>query len=84
MLTRKTGTQLKMHYITIEDLVPADNLYRKIDGIIDFSFIYDEVKHLYSTNTGRPSADPVVLVKYLLIGFIDGISSERRIEQEFR
>ena len=84
MLTRKTGTQLKVHYITIEDLVPLDNLYRKIDKLIDFSFIYDEVNHLYSPNIGRPSTDPVVLVKYLLIGFIDGIPSERRIEQEIQ
>jgi transposase len=82
MLTRKNGVQLKMHCVTIEDLVPTDNLFRKIDGLIDFSFIHDEVKHLYSLAFGRPSVDPVVLVKYLLIGFIDGIPSERRLEQK--
>ena len=82
MITQTNGTQIKVHCITIEDLVPKDNLFRKIDGIIDFSFIYDEVKHLYSATMGRPGVDPVVLVKYLLVGFIDGIPSERRLEQK--
>ena len=84
MMTRKNGMQLKVHCITIEDLVPADSLFRKIDELIDFSFIHDEVKHLYSAKMGRPSIDPVVLVKYLLIGFLEGISSERKLEQKIR
>ena len=84
MMTRKKGTQLKIHYITIEDLVPADSLFRKIDKLIDFSFIYGMVKHLYDSNKGRPSIDPVVLVKFLLIGFLEGITSERRIERKIK
>jgi len=84
MLTRSNGTQIKVHYITIEDLVPSGHLLRQIEYLIDFSFIYDEVKNLYSINFGRPGIDPVVLVKYLLIGFLYGIESERRIEQEIQ
>jgi transposase len=81
MMTRKDGFQLEMYGYTIEDLVPADNLFRKINDLVDFSFIYDEVSHLYS-EYGRPSIDPVVIVKYLLIGFLKGIASERQVEEE--
>ena len=84
MLTRNSGMQLKIHFVTIEDLVPAGHLLRQIDEIIDFPFIYDQVQHLYSLNSGRPGIAPVIWVKYLLIGFLYGIPSERRIEQEIQ
>ena len=61
-----------------------DHLLRKVNDIIDFSFIYDEVENLYCSNNGRPSIDPVILVKYLLIGFLYGINSERRISEEIQ
>ncbi len=66
----------------MEDLVPKNYFLRKVDAGIDFGFIYEKVRDLYSSNNGGPSIDPVVLVKYLLIGLIYGIESERRIEQE--
>ena len=56
---------------------------RDLDRLVDFSFIYEKVESLYS-NTGRPSIDPVVLVKMLLIGYLYGIDSERKLEQEIR
>ena len=83
MLTRRENMQLKLHSVTLEDLVPKDDILRKIDGVVDFSFIYAAVGDLYST-IGRPSIDPVVLVKYLLLGYLEGIESERRIEQEIQ
>jgi len=52
--------------------------------LVDFSFIYEETKEFYCYNNGRPSIDPVILVKYLLIGFLYGIESERRLEQEIQ
>jgi len=64
--------------------VPKDHFLRKLVAIINFSFIYDFVRKLYCENNGRPGIDPVVLVKYLLIGFLYGIESERRIEQEIK
>ena len=45
--------------------------------MLDLSFVYEETARLYS----RPPIDPVVLVKYLLVGFLYGIPSERQIEQ---
>lgn len=53
--------------VTLDELVPQDYLVRKIDAAIDFSFIYDLVKDLYSEDKGRPSIDPVVLIKIPLI-----------------
>ncbi len=55
-----------------------------MEAAVDFSFIYDEVRNLYCPDNGRPGIDPVVLVKYLLVGYLYGIESERRIEQEIQ
>jgi transposase len=84
MLTERDGVQLKLHSITIEDLVPENHFLRKLETVVDFSFIYDEVRELYCPDNGRPSIDPVMLVKYLLVGYLYGIESERRIEQEIQ
>lgn len=84
MLTRRENPQLKLHCVTIEDLVPQDHFLRKLEERVDFSFIYDEVKELYCENNGRPGIDPIMLVKYLLVGYLYGIESERRIEQEIQ
>ncbi len=48
---------------------------------MDFRFIYDKVEHLYA-EIGRPGVDPVVLFKMLLVGYLYGIPSERRLEEE--
>ena len=86
MMTENHGTQLKLMSpnITIEDFVPQNHLLRKIEAAVDFSFIYDEMRKYYCTNNGRPSTDPVQLVKYLLIGFLYNINSEREIEVEIQ
>jgi len=84
MLTQRENIQMKLHAIMLEDIVPKDHFLRKLDAAVDFSFIYDEVRGLYCENNGRPSVDPVMLVKYLLIGYLYGIDSERRIEQEIQ
>lgn len=73
--------QLKIHMVTIEDLMPQDHFLRKLEKVLDLSFVYEETRHLYSQKYGRPPIDPVVLVKYLLVGFLYGIPSERQIEK---
>ena len=73
--------QLKYHIVTIEDLVPAEHFLRKLEAALDLSFVYEETAHLYSQRYGRLPIDPVVIVKYLLIGFLYGIPSERQIEE---
>ena len=73
--------QLKYHIVTIEDLVPENHLLRKLEKLLDLSFVYEETAHLYSGRYGRPPIDPVVMVKYLLVGFLYVIPSERQIEE---
>lgn len=78
MLTMNKNFQNEFLLLTLEDIVPQNSIYRKIDKYIDFDFIYDEVKPLYCDNNGRPSIDPVVLFKLIFIQTIDGIKSLRK------
>lgn len=63
VITINKNMQSEILMTTMEEIVPEDSLFRKIDKYIDFTFIYDEVKDLYCENNGRPSIDPVVLFK---------------------
>ncbi len=84
MFKRKTTNQSELEFVSIETLVPKDHLLRKIDRHIDFGFIYDKVEHLYCKDNGRPPVDPVMLFRMLLIGYLYGVRSERRLEQEIK
>ena len=61
------------HSIWLEDLVPKDHLLRKIDVAVDFDKIYEMVEELYCEDNGRPSIDPVVLIKMVLIQHLYGL-----------
>ena len=78
MLSKIENFQSEIILYTLEDLVPEDSLFRKIDKYIDFTFIYDKVKDLYCEDNGRPSIDPVVLFKLVFIQAIDGLKSMRK------
>lgn len=84
MLRSEKEKQTSFEFVRIDDLVPQDHLLRKIDRFIDFSFILDKVRPLYSEDNGRPSIDPVVLFKMIFLGYLYGIRSERRLEQEIQ
>ena len=81
MMDREHGAQQKMLCVTMESLMPEKHFLRDLDRLVDFSFVYDKVAELYS-NTGRRSIDPVVIVKMMLLGYLYGIDSERRLEQD--
>ena len=68
--------------VRLEDLVPKDHLLRKIDAAVDFDKLYGMVEDLYSEDNGRPSIDPVVLVKMVLIQHLYGLPSLRRTASE--
>ncbi len=74
--TEKVRKQVQM--FSIDDLVPQDHLLRIIDKAIDWSFIYDLVRDKYSPDNGRPSIDPVTLIKIPLIQYLYGIKSMRQ------
>lgn len=71
----------QIEIIALDQLVPHDHLVRKIEEAIDFSFIYPLVENLYSP-FGRPSIDPVVLIKMTLIQYVFGIRSMRQTIKE--
>lgn len=73
-------TQVQM--ISIDHLVPEDHLLRKIDKYIDFTFIYDLVEDRYSAETGRPSIDPITLIRIPIIQYMYGIRSMRQTIKE--
>ena len=76
----KTIDQIQM--VSIEQLVPQDHILRKIDAAIDFDFIYDLVEERYCPDNGRPSIDPVVLIKIAVIQYMFGIKSMRQTIKE--
>ena len=83
-MTQRKTFQPQTCYVSIEDLVPQEHFLRKLASEIDFSFIYDETKELHRQNPTIPEIDPVVVVKFLLIGYLYNLESERRIEQEIQ
>ena len=78
MISINNNIQSEILMTTMEELVPEDSLFRKIDKYIDFTFIYDLVKDKYCEDNGRPSVDPVVLFKLVFIQTIDGLKSMRQ------
>lgn len=82
MYTERKSKQNKLEMVILEELVPQEHLLRKIDAVIDFSFINKLCKPYYSENNGRPAIEPEVLFRMLFIGYLYGIRSERRLLQE--
>ena len=80
MMGRQSG-QMSMIILDLSELIPENHLLRKINQMISFDFIYDLVAPYYPTN-GRPSVDPVSMFKMLLVGYLYGVKSERRLVQE--
>ena len=76
----KKREQIQM--FCMDDLVPQDHLLRLIDRAIDWSFIYDLVIDKYSIDNGRPSMDPVMLIKIPFIQYLYGIRSMRQTVKE--
>lgn len=83
MMTRESDDKrTQIVYFCIDDLVPEDHLLRLIDRALDWSFIYDLVKEKYSADEGRPSMDPVTLIKMPIIQYLYGIRSMRQTIKE--
>jgi transposase len=79
-----TNTQASMfHYTSVERLVPADDPLRAIEAVIDWEIIRDKLAPFYSEG-GRPSIPPEQLIKAMLIGYLYGITSERRLMREIQ
>jgi transposase len=84
MMGRLTGGQGQLFYeFHVDDVVPADHLVRRIDALLDLGWIHQELAPFYS-HTGRPSIDPELMIRMLLVGYVFAIRSERRICAEVR
>jgi transposase len=64
--------------LSLEELIPKENFYRRLDRKLDVSFIRDLVKDCYASS-GRRSVDPVVFFRLQLVMFFENIRSERRL-----
>lgn len=72
----------QLQVFCMDDMVPKDHLLRIIDKAIDWNFIYDLVADKYSSDNGRPSMDPVMLIKIPFIQYLYGIKSMRQTVKE--
>lgn len=82
MMGRLSGAQVQLFYaFRLEDRVPASHLLRQIDAVLDLGDLHRLLAPFYS-HTGRPSIDPELMMRMLIIGYCFGIRSERRLCEE--
>jgi transposase len=82
MMGRHDGNQGQLFYsFCLEEMVPADHLVREIAGALDVSWVHGELEPYYSS-LGRPSIDPVLMIRMLIIGYAFAIRSERALCRE--
>ncbi|HJY48590.1 MAG TPA: IS1182 family transposase [Stellaceae bacterium] len=83
MMGQHDRSEALFHYFRLEDQVPETHLLRLIEKHISFAFVRQQLKDRYS-EMGRPSVDPELLFRILLIGYLYGITSERKLVEELR
>jgi transposase len=83
MMGQHDRSEALFYYFRLEDQVPENHLLRLIEKHISFEFVRERLRNSYS-ETGRPSIDPELLLRILLIGYLYGITSERKLVEELR
>jgi transposase len=83
MMGQHDRSEALFYYFRLDDQVPENHLLRLIEKHISFAFVRERLKDSYS-ETGRPSIDPELLLRILLIGYLYGITSERKLVEELR
>src|SRR5487761_185729 len=83
MMGHHSRSEALFYYSRLEDQVPEDHLLRLVDKHISFDFVRQQLRDSYS-ESGRPSIDPELLLRILLIGYLYGITSERKLVEELR
>jgi transposase len=73
------GATRQVEMVCLDELVPEDDLYRRIDVFVDWGFVRAVAAPYYADAVGRPSVDPVVLLKLMLAGAVEGIGSMREL-----
>jgi transposase len=83
MMGQHSRSEALFYYFRLEDQIPENHLLRLIDRHVSFDFVREQLRDSYS-DTGRPSVDPELLLRILLIGYLYGITSERKLVEELR
>ena len=81
MMGQLLAQEALFYEFCLEDHVPQNHLVRKLDGLLDFSDLRSDLTPYYS-HTGRPSIDPELMIRMLILGYCFGIRSERRLCDE--
>jgi transposase len=82
MMGRRNRDQGCLFYeFRLDEVVPDDHLVRKIGAVLDLSWVYAELAPHYS-QVGRPSVDPVLMIRMLIVGYVFAIRSERQLCRE--
>jgi transposase len=68
MLGRNRSEPALFQYVNVEELVPRNHFLRKVDAVLDLSFVREEVAECYSASRGRPSVDPELALRMMLLG----------------
>ena len=74
---QKQGQGQFFYEFKLDDVVPRDHLVRKIDAVLDLDWVHGELAPYYA-DTGRPSIDPALMIRMLIIGYVFAIRSERQ------
>ncbi len=83
MMGQLDRSEALFYFFRLEDQVPETHLLRLIEKHVSFAFVREKLKQSYS-ETGRPSIDPELLLRILLIGYLYGVTSERKLVEELR
>lgn len=78
MQGKKHYTEQLFKSFQLSQRVPEDNFYRRLKGLLDLQWLYKETKKYYGSD-GQQSIDPAVFFKLMLIGYLENLSSDRRI-----
>jgi transposase len=70
---------LRVEMVCLDELIPEDDRYRRLDRLVDWSFVRELAASYYAEDVGRPSIDPIVLVKLMVAGALEGIGSTREL-----
>src|SRR6266542_2537352 len=76
---RGQAATLQVEMVCLDELVAEDDRYRKLDRLVDWSFVREVAAPYYAEDVGRPSIDPIVLVKLMVAGALEGIGSTREL-----
>lgn len=81
MLGRHRSEPALFQYVNVEELVPKNHFLRKIDAVLDLSFVREAVAECYSASRGRPSVDPELALKMMLLGHLYDIGDRELCDE---